>query len=68
MTKIKQVKDCTVEDLLKLGRQDNVRNLSVVIADPEDERRHFDVQICGTFYGRKLWLNDEVEIKGENYV
>lgn len=59
---IKKVRECTVEDLITLGKQDNVRNLHIVIDGSNDDNKHFDVQICGTFYGRKLWLEDEVEI------
>lgn len=65
---IKKVRECTVEDLIALGKADNVSNLRITIDGSNNENKHFDVNIGGTFYGRKLFLDDEVEIEINNIV
>lgn len=64
MSKVmKKVKNLTVTELLSLGRNDDVRNLEIVIRDSKEENKHFDVNIGGTFYGRRLFFDDYVEIE-----
>ena len=58
----KKVKELTVEELLMLGKADNVRGLIITINGTDDPNKHFDVNIGGTFYGRRLFLEDEVEV------
>lgn len=59
---LKKVKDLTVEELIMLGKQENVRNLRISIQNPNTENKRWDVHIGGTFYGRELFLDDEVEV------
>ncbi len=59
---LKKVKELTVEELMELGKADNVRNLRITIQDPNTENKHWDVIIGGTGYQRKLFLEDEVEV------
>lgn len=59
---LKKVKQLTVEELMGLGKVDNVRNLRITIQDPNTENKRWDVIIGGTCYQRKLFLDDEVEV------
>ena len=59
---LKKVKELTVEELIDLGKADNVRNLRITIQDPNTENKHWDVIIGGTGYQKKLFLEDEVEV------
>lgn len=63
---LKKVKDLTVEELIMLGKTENVKNLRITIQDPNTENKHWDVCIGGTFYGRELFLDDEVEIPSKD--
>lgn len=65
---IKKVRECTVEDLIALGKADNVSNLRITIDGSNNENKHFDVNIGGAFYGRKLFLDDEVEVEIKDVV
>ena len=59
---LKKVKDLTVEELINLGKQDNVRNLEITIDGSNHTNKHFDVKIGGVGYGRTLFLEDEIEV------
>lgn len=59
---LKKVKDLTVEELINLGKVDNVRNLTITIDGSDDTNKHFDVNIGGVGYGRKLFLDDEITL------
>ena len=59
---LKKVKELTVEELLMLGKADNVRGLTITIDGTDNPNKHFDVNIGGTFYGRRLLLEDEVVV------
>lgn len=58
----KKVKDLTVEELINLGKADNIRQLRIVIQDPNTRNKHWDVNIGGIEYGRRLFLEDEIEV------
>jgi len=59
---LKKVKELTVEELLILGKADNVRELRITINGTDNPNKHFDVNIGGVNYGRRLFLEDEVDI------
>ena len=58
----KKVKDLTVEELINLGKADNVRQLRIVIDGSNDKNKHWEVNIGGVEYGRWLFLEDEIEV------
>lgn len=62
---LKKVKKLTIEELMGLGKVDNVRNLRITIQDPNTENKRWDVIIGGMGYQRKLFLEDEVEVEEE---
>jgi len=64
---LKKVKDLTVEELINLGKADNVRNLEITIDGSNHTNKHFDVKIGGVGYGRTLFLDDKIEVSTTEY-